>query len=134
MESYEFVIPGRPVSVRANDRAAHRLWVEHVKDEATLHAPVVPVFWEPTVRLTIVFFCEPELIDVDNVIPPIQNALEPLFYPDDRLVCDVECHRRTWDDDVDPDRLPCLLREHWRERRQCVYVRVEETRKLEELL
>jgi len=74
------------------------------------------------------------MIDTDNIIKPIQDELTGVFYGDDEMVSDVECHRRTWTDNLNVDQLPALLRRPWSERQQCVFVRVEETRSLEDLL
>jgi len=46
----------------------------------------------------------------------------------------LECHRRTRDDKLDVKRLPPLLQTQWLAHEQCVYVRLEPTRRLEELL
>ena len=42
--------------------------------------------------------------------------------------------RRTWEDDIAAERLPLLLRNAWAARQQCVYIRVERSRNLEDLL
>lgn len=134
MQSYEFVIPGRPVSVHTKDRAAYRPWQNTVATEAGRESPVVPPFWEPGVRLTIVYLFTEEPIDVDNIIKPVQDALEGVLYLDDGVVTDVQAHRRTWTDGVNDERFPHLLRLMWREKEDCVYIRVQDTTTLEDLL
>jgi hypothetical protein len=96
MESYEFVVPGRAVSVRSGNRAALRAWLERVIVAAVESSPGIPPFWEPNVHLTIVFLSASGTIDVDNIIKPIQDSMRSIFYADDDLVSDVECHRRTF--------------------------------------
>jgi len=134
VDSYEFLVLGRPVSVNGRNRADDKRWREEVKIQAICNSPVIPPFTMPTIRLTIVFLCNGALIDTDNIIKPIQDELTGLFYGDDEMVSDVESHRRTWEDNVAADRLPLLLRKAWAERQQCVYIRVERSRNLEDLL
>ena len=134
MESYDFIVPGRAVSMQSSNRVAFRHWLDSVAVAAIEAAPLLPPFWEPNVRLTIVFFCTSRPIDVDNVIKPIQDTLSLVFYADDVVVTDVDCHRRTFHEGVDPKQLPPLLRAVWEERRECTYVRVQETSSLETLL
>jgi Holliday junction resolvase RusA-like endonuclease len=135
VESYEFLLSGRPMSVHAKNTAAREAWRERVKIAAIIASPGLPPFTQTSVRLTIVFLShERAKLDVDNVIKPIQDALTLAFYADDEVVSDVDAHRRTWTDPGDAELLPDLLKAPWKERRECVYVRVEETRPLEELL
>jgi hypothetical protein len=134
MESCEFIVPGRPISMQSASRAAFRAWIERVAVAAIGAAPRIPAFWEPTVRLTIVFIGRSWRLDVDNVIKPLQDALSMIFYADDDRARDVQCHRRSFDEEVDADRLPPLLGEAWREQRECTYVRVQDTSRLEDLL
>lgn len=85
--------------------------------------------------LTIVFVSEERSrIDVDNVIKPIQDAFTGFYYGDDEMVSDVSVHRRRWEDEVADEGLPRLLRAAWEDRIDCVYVRLETTRNLRELL
>ncbi|HEU4559982.1 MAG TPA: RusA family crossover junction endodeoxyribonuclease [Longimicrobium sp.] len=126
MESYEFVVPGRPVSVRSKKRVARRNWIELVKSEANRVAPAIP-FVEPGLRLVIIFLWgATTLIDVDNVIKPIQDALSDVMYLDDAIITDVEAYRRTWTDPSHPEGLPLLLRQPWLDHEEYVYVRVEQ--------
>jgi hypothetical protein len=73
VEVYEFMVPGRPVSVHGKSRVLLRRWREEVKVAAIRNSPAIPPFTMPTVRLTIVFFCGGSMIDTDNIIKPIQD-------------------------------------------------------------
>ena len=118
--------------MQANDRAAHRRWVEQVKVEAIRNSPVLPPFWNPGVRLTLVHLFDRTCVDVDNLIKPVQDALEGVFYPDDSVVTDVDSHRRMLKDEPkDAARIPPLLLNAWTEALECVYVRVEDADLLE---
>jgi len=123
------------MSVHTKDTVARKAWIERVRIAAIIASPGVPPFLQTNVRLTIVFLSDDQQrLDVDNVIKPIQDALTLVFYGDDDVVSDVDAHRRTWTDPSNEDLLPELLKAPWKEQRECVYVRVEETQPLEQLL
>ncbi|HSU14639.1 RusA family crossover junction endodeoxyribonuclease [Longimicrobium sp.] len=135
MQSYEFVIPGRPASVHARNREAYRDWQVNVERAANRVSPGTFPFTGFDARLTIVFVSGVRSpIDVDNVIKPIQDALVGVFYGDDEMVSDVAAHRRTWADEVPDEGLPDLLRKAWKTKEDCVYVRVQKTARLRDLL
>jgi hypothetical protein len=132
--SYEFVVPGRPVSVQGRSRAARRDWTEKVQVAAIRNSPATPPFFEPGVRLTLVHLCLLGPIDADNIIKPIQDALEGIFYPDDRVITDVDSHRRMMKERGLVARLPPILLAAWMAGRECVYVRVQTSIPLEAYL
>lgn len=136
VESYEFVVPGRPASVHEKNREEREAWIDRVIISAMRAAPAIPPFLDTPARVTIVFLIAPgrRRRDVDNVIKPILDAMVPAYYADDEVVSDVQAHRRTWRDKVDEDRLPEPLRVAWVERVECTYVRIENAPRLEELL
>jgi Holliday junction resolvase RusA-like endonuclease len=47
-----------------------------------------------SIQLTITFFYEKEPLDVDNMIKPIQDALNKLVYKDDKQITDVHGRKR----------------------------------------
>jgi hypothetical protein len=72
--------------------------------------------------------------DTDNIIKPIQDALEGIVIVDDILVSDVQSHRRVYWQTFKTKRLPALLRSGLLIGAECVYVRLSHTRPLENLL
>lgn len=135
VESYEFLVPGRPVSVHEKNRARFKEWIDDLKTAARRVWPGYPPFSHWYARMTIVFLCEEkDRVDVDNVIKPIVDALETMYFGNDEMVSDVDSHRR-YLNDAEPERgLPDLLREPWLERRPCAYVRIEDSRPLGDVL
>lgn len=134
MEVYEFLVPGRPVSVHASDRKAYRAFKDRVYVEAARVWPGYLPFADTHARLSIVFFGgKKDKIDVDNIIKPVMDALEFLYYADDAMVSDVDAHRRTWKDDVGAELLPDLLKVPWAENQECVFVRIQNSRPTEDL-
>lgn len=93
----EFVVRGTPRSPKA--RSKHR-WQHEVQcavppEFETLHGPL---------RLRIDFFFDGMTnLDTDNIIKPIQDALEDVLYEDDESVVDV-CARK-----INLQRLPGMV-------------------------
>lgn len=85
-------------------------------------------------RLTLVYLCDVFPPDTDNIIKPIQDALEGVVMVDDILVADVESHRRYRTDEFDLTRLPPLLGQGLLTGAECVYVRLVDSEPLEDLL
>ena len=85
-------------------------------------------------HFTLVYLCTGKTADVDNIIKPIQDALRGLVYADDALIVDVDGHRRLLTGIFDLTRLPPLLSAGVVSQKECVYMRVQESRPLEDYL
>ena len=135
VEVYEFLVPGRPVSVHESNRTTYRTFMDRVfAAGAAVWPGYLPFDDSYPARLSIVFLCAAEnQFDVDNVVKPIMDALKPLYYADDCVVSDVDAHRRNWRQKLDRDALPEMLRRPWMEQEECVYVRVQDARAGEDL-
>ena len=93
----DFVVRGTPKSQQAGSR---KRWQETVKEAAP---PVSELLTGP-LRLRIDFFFDGSTnLDTDNIIKPIQDALEDIVYDDDETVVDV-CARK-----IDLRSLPSLV-------------------------
>lgn len=132
MPSFEFVVPGRPASQNASDRAKYQAWKRRVREHAERSSPIPPTVIR--VRLTVVYLCGYAPMDVDNVLKPVQDALVGWAYRDDVQVTDVDAHRRSLRARVELQRLPMLLRQAWLVGGECIYVRGEEAQSLETYL
>ena len=80
------------------------------------------------------YLCDRDPVDVDNIIKPIQDALDGLIYEGDAKVTDVESHRRSLRDVFDVVRLPELLLVGLESAQECVYIAVSESHPLEDYL
>ncbi|MFN5239795.1 MAG: RusA family crossover junction endodeoxyribonuclease [Aphanizomenon sp.] len=94
---------------------------------------------DANLQLTLIYLCrgnygDRDLLDTDNIIKPIQDALNKLVYEDDKLVSDVESHRRFLSEPIDITNLPLLLQEGVIIGEECVYVKVSESQPLEKYL
>ena len=131
---FEFLISKRPVSLQTKNRANLQNWKRFVRTEAERIWGTKPAPGEANLHLTLVYLCGDAPVDIDNIIKPIQDALIGLVYDDDKLVCDVQGHRRHLQGTFDPIKLPALVMQGVLEGQECVYVRVVESVDLEELL
>jgi Holliday junction resolvase RusA-like endonuclease len=129
---FEFLIPRRPVSTN-NDKRRQE-WIRLVNKEAKKFWTGSSPIKDANLQLTLIYLCRDNPPDTDNIIKPIQDALNELVYEDDKLVSDVESHRRFLSEPIDITNLPLLLQEGVIIGEECVYVKVSESQPLEKYL
>jgi Holliday junction resolvase RusA-like endonuclease len=131
----EFLVLSRPMSLQTNSRVRFQSWKSQVRAEAAKAWGGRPILSEGEFHLTIVHLHhDVSTPDVDNIIKPIQDALEGVVLFNDNLVSDVESHRRMAGGRFEPARLPELLVDALDSSLDCVYVRLADAAKLEDLL
>jgi hypothetical protein len=130
----EFLILDRPLSLQTNSRLKFQAWKEQVRAEAAKAWSGRRILDKGEFHLTIVHFYTESPPDVDNIIKPIQDALEGLVLFNDDLVSDVESHRRHLRGQFDFDRLPPLIMSALTSSTECVYVRLDDAIDLEDML
>lgn len=131
MQTFEFLIPKRPVSLQTKNRKNLQAWKSFVRGEAAkLWGNGTPPVSLPALRFTIVYLCDESPADIDNIIKPIQDALVGLVFEDDFLVSDVDSHRRFLDEPIDVTSLPPLLQSGVAAGNECVYVRISDAQDL----
>ena len=130
---FELLIRKRPVSLQGKSKGRNE-WKTFVRSEAqkvwTGGSPIKNV----NLQLTLIYLCDDSPPDTDNIIKPIQDALNKLVYEDDGLISDVESHRRFLSEPIDITNLPLLLQEGVIIGEECVYVKVSESQTLEKYL
>lgn len=130
---FEFLIPKRPVSSQTKSRKNLQAWKNYVCAEAnktwsgTLHT-------SSNLHLTLVYLYDDAPVDVDNIIKPIQDALVGLIYDDDLLISDIDSHRRPLTGAFEIAKCPNLLVNGILAGTECVYVRISESKPLENYL
>ncbi len=109
---FEFTIAGPPVSHQAKNRSNLQAWKNDVRSAAqqSMPATLQPVVGR--IRITITYYYEGDTPDVDNIIKPIQDALNGLVFAGDCQVYEnlkitngmlaVAQWRRACDADLDP--------------------------------
>lgn len=93
MIPFEFTIDGPPVSHQARNRSRLAAWKAQVRRAAE----AAWVYGDPPTRdevcVRITYFYDSEPPDVDNIIKPIQDALNGLVYDDDAQVSDTSSRK-----------------------------------------
>lgn len=128
----DFLIPRRPLSVNANHKRLQgwKQYVHAVAAESWVDAPIP----DSSIHLKLVYLYDKDPVDTDNIIKPIQDALNGLIYDDDVNVTDVEAHRRHLSDVFDITRFPALLLQGLDSGDEFVYVQISRAESLENYL
>ncbi len=130
---FDFFIPKRPVSLQTRKTANLQAWKQYVRDEAA-KTWTGQIFSGQDLQLTLIYLYNSDPVDTDNIIKPIQDALIGLVYDDDLLITDVDAHRRSLSGTFDLTLSPILLVQGITLGIECVYVRVSESKPLEDYL
>jgi crossover junction endodeoxyribonuclease RusA len=85
----EFCVHGQPVSAQGHNRARLAAWRQRIRVAATAAWPVGRRAIEVAVELRIAHYAEARVADMDNLIKPIQDALQGIAYVNDNVVQDV---------------------------------------------
>jgi crossover junction endodeoxyribonuclease RusA len=98
MRLFEFTVSGPPVSHQSRNKARLDDWRKCVRAEAAKLWGNVRPLTQP-LRLAVTYYHEGEAIriDNDNMLKPIQDALNGLVYLDDRLITDVTVRKTSID-------------------------------------
>ena len=121
---FEFCVHGRPILAQTANRSRILVWQQQVRAAAMAGWPTArPPFTVP-VELRITHYVEWPVGDMDNLIKPIQDALQGIVYVDDGAVKDVSGN---WRDIDAPFRVRYLARplaEAFSDGRPFVHVRL----------
>ena len=121
---FEMLIPNRPVSHQATNRANLQRWKDFVYGRARQEWKGGTPLQTVGLRFTLVYLCDDSPADVDNIIKPIQDTLIGIVFADESQLSDVDSHRRFLTDTIDITSLPPLLIEGVVNGEECVYVGV----------
>jgi crossover junction endodeoxyribonuclease RusA len=96
VNTFEFVVEGPAVSLRAKDKSARRYqrWIQLVRVAAQTAWPAEQLPATGPVEVEIRNYYTDVPPDVDNIIKPILDALETVAYLDDRQVVQVTSGKR----------------------------------------
>ena len=86
--AYEFCVVGRPVSAQAENRLLLQRWKAAVTAAATAAWPPNQRPFDGDVELRVIHYSERRIADRDNLIKPIQDALQSIVYMNDKQVKD----------------------------------------------
>jgi hypothetical protein len=129
---YEFLLERRPLSLQASGKSKEK-WKNFIFQEAKKNFPKIALL-EEDLHVMIIHLCNQDYIDVDNIIKPILDALEGVFYDDDSNIIDVESHRRLFIGSFDITKYPKELIRGIYSEEECVFVRVTNSQPLERFI
>jgi Holliday junction resolvase RusA-like endonuclease len=94
----EFTVEGPPVSHQTNNRPKLQAWMQVVKAAAAARWTGAPL--TVPLRLTVAYYHEgPAIrIDNDNMVKPIQDALNQFVYQDDKQITDTVVRKTNIDE------------------------------------
>lgn len=92
MIPFEFTIHGTPVSLQSRNRARLRAWKTSVANAATAAANGAVAVTD-NVAIEITYYYDGDTPDVDNIIKPIQDAMNGIVYADDNQVVDTRSRK-----------------------------------------
>jgi crossover junction endodeoxyribonuclease RusA len=90
-------VHGQPISAQTASRRALAAWKQQVRVAclAAWRQGLPPV--DGSVGLRVTYFCEAVISDIDNLVKPIQDALQGIAYYNDQQVSDLTGRRRDID-------------------------------------
>jgi crossover junction endodeoxyribonuclease RusA len=91
---FEFIVDGPPVSQQTRRRERLKEWKITVRQEAQKYWSLEQKTATGLVMLQVTYFYDTVLIDVDNIVKPIQDAIIGLAYVDDSQVTDIIVRKR----------------------------------------
>ena len=132
----EFVVVGTPASHQSHNKVRLRAWQQQVRQAARAAVPPEEAPTTAACLLVAVYFfgSPPPLLDNDNWIKPIQDALIGVVYDDDRQVTDTFVRRTAIGGRFRVPGRSRQLVDAIEQGLEFVYIRVEEAPSHEEVL
>jgi len=94
MLPFEFTIKGPPVSAQTRNRRRLQNWKAEVASAAQRQLSANSSIVTDHVSVTITYYYDGDAPDVDNIIKPIQDALNGIIYTDDKQVVETKSRKR----------------------------------------
>jgi Holliday junction resolvase RusA-like endonuclease len=134
VDPFEFFIEGPPLSQQSRNLTRLRQWKDAVRAEAAKAWQGPPL--STALKLTVVYYHEREsvLIDHDNMIKPIQDALAGLIYVNDRQITDAQTRKTNVDGRFRVRHISSMYARAFAGGREFVYIKIEEAPSHQDLL
>ncbi len=91
---WECVVLGIPVSVNVRIKVRKQRWRDAVQAAADAEWPAGEAPLACKLKIHITYYHDRAPLDVDNMIKPIQDALNGIVYVDDKQLTDTHGHLR----------------------------------------
>lgn len=99
MLPFEFIVEGPPLSHQTKNRARLQEWRDKVRAAALARWPIGTPPINIPIKIIVVYYHNGESIrlDNDNMVKPLQDALNQVIYSDDRLITDTIARKTSID-------------------------------------
>ena len=97
MIPFDFIVEGPPVSLQTRNRVRLQTWKQTVRQAALQYWPVGDLPSADQLSIIVTNFYDTAAPDVDNIVKPIQDALNGLVYADDSQITDCNTRKRKID-------------------------------------
>jgi crossover junction endodeoxyribonuclease RusA len=136
MLPFEFTVDGPPVSHQTRRAARLRAWKQAVRDAAAQSWPADTQPVTVQLKITVTYYHDgvAVLMDNDNLLKPIQDALNGLVYEDDRLITDTVVRKTDLNGSFRVRGMSLLLAQGFSRGHEFLYVRIEVAPGHEELI
>lgn len=134
MLPFEFVIIGIPVSPQTRRKERLREWKNTVRDAARRQWPNGEPFIDQPIEIVATYYYEDVPLNNDNMIKPIQDALEGIVYSDDCIVTDNRLAKRNVNESYRVKGMSPVLAEGFCSGCEFIHVKILEAPNQEELL
>lgn len=94
MLPFEFTIKGPPVSGQTRNRQRLQAWKAEVRQAAAARISLGAQPVADVVRISMTYYYEGDTPDVDNIIKPIQDALNGVVFVDDQQLAETKSRKR----------------------------------------
>lgn len=125
MALFEFTVEGPPLSHQTRDKKKLKAWKSKVRRAARgfWHGPPLAI----PLKITVAYYHEGPAVNIDNdnLLKPIQDALNNLVYADDRLITHTMIQKTPIDAPINARRLSLVLLSAFSEGEEFVHVQVD---------
>lgn len=126
MLPFEFTIKGPPVSSQTKNRQRLQQWKSDVQQAAAARVVVGAVPVNVPVRVSTTYYYEGDTPDVDNIIKPIQDALNGLIFVDDAQCQETKSRKRPLNGSYQIKGASGVLLQAFADGAEFLHIRVEE--------
>ena len=127
MLPFEFTVPGPPLSHQTAHRDRLAQWRETVLGAAMARWPAADMPIAVPIQITVVYYHNGPTIqlDNDNLLKPIQDAMNGSMYVDDRLITDTHVRKTALDGSFRIRGMSQVLADAFVGGREFIYVRLD---------
>jgi crossover junction endodeoxyribonuclease RusA len=132
----EFIVAGTPVTARSKNAVRLKEWRDKVRAAALAKWPPGEAPELGTLRIVVMYFHDAPAVrkDNDNIVKPIQDALNKLVYADDRQISDTSLRKTDLNGNFKVRGQSAILFEGFALDTEFLYVRIEAAPNHAELL